>query len=32
MAVLPKGIDLSKYVSEAAQRSIGKGYAEAQQK
>jgi hypothetical protein len=32
MAVLPKGIDLSKYVSKAAQRSIGKGYAEAQHK
>ena len=32
MAVLPKSIDVNKYLSEAAQRFDWKGYAEAQQK
>ncbi|HLW77826.1 MAG TPA: hypothetical protein VKS01_12590 [Bryobacteraceae bacterium] len=32
MAVLPKDIDVSKYLSEAAQRFDWKAYAEAQQK
>jgi len=32
MAVLPKDIDVSKYLSEASQRFDWKAYAEAQQK
>lgn len=32
MAVLPKEVDVNKYLSEAAQRFDWKGYAEAQQK